>query len=403
MTAAPIMRRDRRPRKMENRPLTSLRFVAAFYVFCYHMSLGHWPIAESWQAKAIVLRGALGMSVFFVLSGFVMAMRYYKEPPQPGRYYLTRFARIYPVYVLAALVTLPWLISSAARFEGGPTASYVAFHVITNTLLLQAWFPETFNIWNAGGSWSISAEAFFYALFPLIFPHVAKLRLRGLVFLGIGAWLLTSTISLVFHSGMMTSAFPVYYAIPAYRFPEFLLGIAAGSLYCARGPAKGASIGFLACMVALIGYLLAVGYTNPNQPNIADHWITVPLLAAIIYYAGSLRRGPVFAIMSSKAFTYLGHISYSFYSMQLLLLLSLATWHDSLVARWSAASNPLQVWAIAFVALTGLSALCYHLIEEPARRLISARIKRRAHGSQTTALLMEHELPQTAVTPKPQA
>lgn len=397
------MRRDRRLQKMENKPLTSLRFVAAFYVFCYHMSLGRWPIAESWQAKAVVLRGALGMSVFFVLSGFVMAMRYYREPPQPGRYYLTRFARIYPVYVLAALVTLPWLVSSAGRFEGGPTASYVAFHLITNVLLLQAWFPETFNIWNAGGSWSISAEAFFYAIFPLIIPHVEKLSLRGLTFLGIGAWLLTSTISLVFHSGMMTSAFPVYYAIPAYRFPEFLLGIAAGSLYCARGPAKGASIGFLACMGALFAYLLAIGYTNPNQPNIADHWITVPLLAATIYYAGSLRRGPVFAIMSSKAFTYLGHISYSFYSMQLLVLLSLATWHDSLVARWSAASSPLQVWGIAFMGLTGLSALCYHLIEEPARRLISSKIKRRANGSQTTDHLMERELPERAIPPEPQA
>lgn len=43
-----------------------------------------------------------------------------------------------------------------------------------NLLLLQAWIPHFFGLWNDGGSWSIAAEAFFYALFPLILPVLAR-------------------------------------------------------------------------------------------------------------------------------------------------------------------------------------------------------------------------------------
>jgi len=56
-------------------PLTGLRFVAAFYVFLFHIHI-RWPLAGQPFLKNVLDQGAVGMSLFFVLSGFVLAYRY---------------------------------------------------------------------------------------------------------------------------------------------------------------------------------------------------------------------------------------------------------------------------------------------------------------------------------------
>ena len=51
----------------EVRPLTSLRFVAALYVFVFHIHI-RWPVAGGWM-DGLLSSGAVGMSLFFMLSG----------------------------------------------------------------------------------------------------------------------------------------------------------------------------------------------------------------------------------------------------------------------------------------------------------------------------------------------
>lgn len=89
-------------------PLTGLRFVAAFYVFLFHIHI-RWPLANDPFLNNILGQGAIGMSLFFMLSGFVLAYRYADGRTSLKDYLTNRFARIYPIYVAAALVTVPWI------------------------------------------------------------------------------------------------------------------------------------------------------------------------------------------------------------------------------------------------------------------------------------------------------
>ena len=88
--------------------LTGLRFVAAFYVFLFHIHI-RWPIADHPFAKKVLDQGAIGMSLFFILSGFILAYRYADGRSTLKDYLINRFARIYPICAVAALVTLPWI------------------------------------------------------------------------------------------------------------------------------------------------------------------------------------------------------------------------------------------------------------------------------------------------------
>jgi hypothetical protein len=69
-------------------PLTGLRFVAAFYVFLFHIHI-RWPISSHSFAKNVLDQGAIGMSLFFMLSGLPrhsmirFKLRMTRSPPIP--------------------------------------------------------------------------------------------------------------------------------------------------------------------------------------------------------------------------------------------------------------------------------------------------------------------------------
>lgn len=98
----------------EIKALTGIRFFAAFYVFLFHLH-GRVPISFlPWQAKEVVSQGAIGVNLFFMLSGFLLAFSHFKDFPAAqlrdssyaGKFLFKRFARIYPVYLVALLLSL---------------------------------------------------------------------------------------------------------------------------------------------------------------------------------------------------------------------------------------------------------------------------------------------------------
>src|SRR5215207_145904 len=93
----------------EIRPLTALRFIAALWVFAHHF-IGfpyHTRADNIWQA--IVIEGHIGVTLFFVLSGFLIALRYFAEPTQQrlnlSEFIVKRVARIFPLYYFVLFVT----------------------------------------------------------------------------------------------------------------------------------------------------------------------------------------------------------------------------------------------------------------------------------------------------------
>ena len=103
--------------------LTSLRFLAALWVFVFHLRIWHGPIAFGPLDK-LIHAGPVGMAFFFVLSGFILALASEgKNPLADFRgYAVRRFARIYPIYLF--IIVSCWVLKSLCaqrRLTASPT------------------------------------------------------------------------------------------------------------------------------------------------------------------------------------------------------------------------------------------------------------------------------------------
>ena len=144
------------PFKLET--LNALRAIAAGVVFLRHALNLLGPEPTERGAIFGAAQGATGVSLFFVLSGFVLAWS--RSPSDStSRFYRRRFARIYPAYVVSLALGIGLMMLDGGRVD--PIA--LAFALT----LTQDWVPDP-DIYYAINpvSWSLSCEAAFYLLFP---------------------------------------------------------------------------------------------------------------------------------------------------------------------------------------------------------------------------------------------
>ena len=350
--------------------ITSLRFCAAFYVFLFHFDSRVGTSIPQF-IKNIVLNGPIAMPVFFMLSGFILGYRYHDKYKGFNSYYLTRISRIVPAYILCVLVSIPLL----ADFGSLKDSSYligVGFALVLSILIAQAWYPNLFGFWHFAGTWSISVEMFLYACFPIVRTlsrySSCTLILVAIVFVLFSASLLPSN-KLAFSSDL---EFPIFYVIPAYHLPEFVIGFVLSQLYLRHG----ANRIFLSAFPTLIIFLGLLGGFNKSYMTL--NIVILPLVALTIYGFASLgsARSSIFdQLINNPLFIYLGEISYSFFLMQIPIMVWLSHHKDA----YQHISTP-----ILFAATLGttmlLAMISYHFVENNGRRLILSLAHKRGYG-----------------------
>ncbi len=163
--------------RAEIRSLTGLRGIAAIFVAIYHAFYFMVSNQADDSLHVVFLRhGYLAVDLFFVLSGYVMALTY--APLFAGGFRTLAFAdflwrrigRIYPAYIT---VTVFVMLYSMAITPWHGTDSGV--NLIVNALLIQSW---GFGGSIVGPSWSVSAELAAYLSFPLLIGAVLQRRQR---------------------------------------------------------------------------------------------------------------------------------------------------------------------------------------------------------------------------------
>jgi peptidoglycan/LPS O-acetylase OafA/YrhL len=156
--------------------LTGLRFVAAFLVFIFHINRRTKLSFLPWPVYNIVSHGAFGVTVFFVLSGFLLTYSHTKDfttgelrnAQHYRRFMYKRLARIYPAYLAGLLL----FTGVCALFGQRPQLRLL----VPNLLMVQAAIPSISMLWYSSGSWSVSIEVFFYLFFPLLLPLLLRIR-----------------------------------------------------------------------------------------------------------------------------------------------------------------------------------------------------------------------------------
>lgn len=347
--------------------LTGLRWVAAFLVFWFHCAGWGAVVSPWWHLPQF---GFIGVSFFFVLSGVVLTWS--ARPGQSARrFYWRRFARIYPAHAVMTIVAVALYLFVMPPYKP-------LWAGLLALLLVHAWPPiPVVNSAANGVSWSLSCEAFFYALFPGLTRFLGAQSRRGRI-VSVGAVLAVCGGAAVACSFVAGGRFDTpAYENPLVRSGEFVLGVALG-LALREGwvPRVRVWVAWSAAAAAA-GVALVVGALHgwPVPRGLADVVAVGPFALVLVAYAGRDLIGRN-TLMSRRWAVYLGQLSFAFYLVHQIVLdlVMKQLWpmdHRSALAVLARAPLGLALSVLAAMAL-------HHGVELPGQRLLTRRRSRRS-------------------------
>jgi peptidoglycan/LPS O-acetylase OafA/YrhL len=364
--------------------LTSLRFVTALHVFFFHLEASRIVFAPE-PARLLASIGYVGVSWFFVLSGFILTYSYAGRSLRLGDFWRARWARVYPAYFVSLCLAAPLFFYVCCHAPLPPELGWIAAmrdHILSFTLLsvvlMQAWVPAAALAVNPVG-WSLSAEAFFYFLFPLLLPALARCSRRTLLCALLALGLASLALALVYVIWAPDGKRHVTYDMndlawlnvlrfnPLVRLPEFVVGVCGALLYLRPS----ISMRWSAPLVAgglIVLFAVAMYSHGIPYPLIHNGLLSLPFLAII--YGVALR--PAWAsFLEWRLFRALGEVSYSFFLTHGIVI-ALFFRPDGVFRRHSMAEV-----LICLAAAIALAFALYRWVEQPMRRRFSRMATRR--------------------------
>lgn len=370
--------------KAHLKALTTLRFFAAFHVVLYHVAPSYFPDMPVWMLH-FVGSGFTGVSLFFILSGFILAYNYLdKDPNAPvdkKTFWIARFARIYPMYLLGLVVALPIFLNDVSKWhQSGHSYTEPVLAVVTTIPLVQSWHTFFRPPWNALG-WSLSVEAFFYLVFPFLAIPYKRLSKRSLYAVIVIAYLLIAIPPTLFQlhypNGLIGQSTEfvdwwLWFLLgnPIFRLPEFLIGMAAGRLFILRRADRkeSATAPTVHTLIAVAGILVVVSAFDPKQAWMLYAPMLAPFFLLLIY---SLAKGlgPIPKLLSFNLGILVGEASYALYLI-----------HSSIAVYFSKMSGafgdlpPALVFTAYVVVVVAICGWLFNHFETPMRRKIRKRL-----------------------------
>lgn len=352
--------------------LDGIRAVAVALVFCAHGGFENF------------VPGGVGVTIFFVLSGYLITTLMRIEHGQRGRidfrnFYLRRLLRLMPP--LFIVVALAGTLSALSIIDGGFTTGglFAALFYAGNYYLIS----HDFNGMPAGVGvvWSLAIEEHYYLLFPplaALLLRVGSARLSFGVLSALCAGVLAWRCWLVLHGGstayltMATDtrvdAILVGCLLALIRNP-WLEGVAASSRRYD-----------LAVAAISVGVLVGTLTFRTEEFRVTARYTLQSLaIAALIYLAVARADRLPFRWLSARPVAYVGSVSYTIYLSHHVILRGLAKhW-----PQWST----FQLMAVGAVLTLALAEPMRRWIEQPFARL-RRLLHRTSSGSEPAARLL---------------
>lgn len=334
-----------------------MRFIFALMVFAAHCYT-----INTHFSHFLYKEGFVGVSFFFVLSGFIIAYNYQRKIQQrtvtKRDFWIARFARVYPLHLATLLLSL---------FTGGYLLAVNWDTVLifcSQLLLLHPFVPQVDYFFSFNSpSWSLGCEQLFYFLFPFLAVWLSNFRrlLGVLIVAGIlVVW------GMYFTPEEQIKAY--WYVNPLTRLPDFLAGMLLFRLYD-KGDKKWSvrratcfEIGAIALFAAFY-YFGSAGILPKVYRYSVYYWFPVSL----ILYVFAVNRGKISRLLGNKYLVIGGDISYAMYLLHLFVIEFYLK---------SGRNYPWQVAIPVLLVITiGFSLLSYYYFEKPVNKYIRKHLK----------------------------
>jgi peptidoglycan/LPS O-acetylase OafA/YrhL len=388
--------------------LTGLRGIAALLVVYGHYFTWCAPYVVASAPQRLVNTAdtaAYGMTLFFTLSGFVIAYNYWdfgwRDRPIAafGRFMFLRLSRLYPVLLVYSLLTFKRLTIDSSYFGEHwilPTAA--------NWLSVQAWYPVRLNDQLADYAihWSISTEIGMYMMFAIALMLASRFRSAQRILAAGAAAYLMAIVAFTVSGAPIANALAslptfyepldpgaawrwFYYLSPYFRFAQFILGAGAALVIMRSWDKRLQPLLSWVAAVAAAGmaviYLAAVLDWRHLSGDTGE-LVEAVLLAAIMSNGRTPTR--LNRALASKPLVFFGLISYSLY----LFHNYPTTWAGGNNAgqfTWPLFGQFLFNFALCLSFATALAFGLYTLVEIPGQKWLRKLLPVQAKSEPATA------------------
>lgn len=327
--------------------IDGLRFIAISTVVFYHI-IEYFSIKNNLQYDSLLFlpfkNGAQGVQLFFVISGFILALPFASKYPKGEtisikNFFLRRLTRLEPPYILSMLVFFTIIIYF----------NKVSFNELFGHLIASIFYIH--NIVFGKGSdintvaWSLEVEIQFYLLVPLL-AQLFKLskRYRRSVFL-----------ILIVLFIITNFCFDLYFRTLLAQFHYFLLGLLLADVYIS----KDVKI-IKSNIIGAIGLLLVI-FINREDGN----WQELAFFVGCALLFSSAILNPFWKkVFSIKPLAIIGGMCYSIY----LLHYPLISFIGRILNNILNPNSTSFLWLYFFIILPVIlifSGIFYLLIEKP--------------------------------------
>lgn len=267
--------------------------------------------------------GPWGVSIFLILSGFLMVHSYWLKECSPKcgiAFAFQKVRRLYPLHIVTMLLSAGMEMSTIARENGD--AMKLLVDIVLHSALVQIWIPNSRYYATLNGvAWYLCACAFAYCLFPLVLRQLKRVHNETNVRNGLIALFFVQILiaALAFAFGnpdkkAFLSAQWITYYCPLSRFVDFCIGCCLGYLYIHRTELhEMRKHTNFATVVAVVLVLLEWCAFVYQVPLFGSEYVRYTILfsgtSALLIWLIAVNKGFITKVLSNAVLCWIGNIS----------------------------------------------------------------------------------------------
>ncbi len=327
--------------------------------------------------------GACGVSIFLILSGFLMIYSYLDRELECSLkncviFSVKKIKKLYPLHIITMLLPMLLVLRGIILdFSGKAVFNFIA-QIFLNITLLQSWVPVTDFYFSFNGvAWYLSTCLFIYAVFPFILRKFKKTKMKNVAFIGVVTFACQIIVGIILKLlNLYSTSHFITYIFPIFRLGDFLIGCCLGYIFL--------NVNFKlnkiqATVIEIISLVLIV-FSDiiylKNKGVLGSYYFKFTVLfipvSVLLVWIFAINKGVISKLLTCKPIVYIGNISpYAFLIHNIIISIVRVGMYKFILSESNVWFKPVLI-VVSFV-LTVLSSAAYMAIEKKLRPVLTKK------------------------------